>query len=160
MTTWYLEMLDRNDFKPKYLDDKNLQVLEVKVKDFRYNRFLYSMVGEQWSWTDKLKWSDDEWRTYAEDENLYTHVIYYDGTPAGYFELQWEENKNVKIVYFGLSPKFIGKGIGGHLLSCAIASAWKMNPIRVWVHTCSMDHPSALNNYKARGMKVYDTKIG
>lgn len=159
MTTWYLELLDKNDFKPKYLDDEKLQVIEARVKDFRYNRFLYSLVGEQWSWTDKLIWSDEEWRAYAEDDNLSTHVAYYDGTPAGYFELKWEENKNVKIVYFGLSPRFIGKGIGSHLLSAAIATAWKMNPIRVWVHTCNFDHPSALNNYKARGMTIYDTVI-
>lgn len=159
MTTWYLEILDGKDFKPKYLDDKNLWVVEVKIKDFRYNRFLYSMVGEQWNWTDKLKWKDDEWREYVEDENLLTYVAYYSGTPAGYFELKKEEEGNVKIEYFGLSPHFIGKGIGSHLLSCAIAEAWALGAKRIWVHTCSQDHPSALNNYKARGMKVYDTKV-
>lgn len=159
MTTWYLELLDKNDFKPKYLEDNKIQIIEAKIKDFRYNRFLYALVGESFAWTDKLAWSDDAWRAYAEADNLHTYVAYYDGTPAGYFELKWEENKNVKIVYFGLSSRFIGKGIGSHLLSTAIATAWKMNAIRVWVHTCSLDHPSALNNYKARGMTIYDTVI-
>jgi len=158
ITTWYLQLLDQADFTPRYLQDKNLQVVEVKIKEYRYNRFLYQLVGEQWSWTDKLSWSEEDWRMYAEDENLKTYVAYYSGTPAGYFELHREEEGNVKIEYFGLSPRFIGKGIGSHLLSCAIAEAWALEARRVWVHTCSLDHPSALHNYKARGMKVYDVK--
>jgi len=157
LTTWYLEMLRQQDFIPKYLDDPELKIVEVKIRDFRYNRFLYSLVGEQWSWTDKLKWTDEQWRTYAEDENLLTFVAYYAGTPAGYYELHLEDNDNVKIEYFGLSPGFIGKGIGSHLLSSAIATAWGRNAKRVWVHTCSLDHPAALSNYKARGMMIYDT---
>lgn len=159
ITTWYLELLNQSDFTPRYLDDEQLKIVEVRVKDFRYNRFLYQLVGEQWNWTDKLKWNDEEWRAYVEDENLLTFVAYYSGTPAGYFELKKENEGNIKIEYFGLSPHFIGKGIGSHLLSCAIAEAWALGAKRIWVHTCSLDHPSALNNYKARGMKVYDTKV-
>ena len=159
VTTWYLQMLSKDFFKPKYLEDEELEVVEVKIKDYRYNRFLYSLVGEQWSWTDKLKWRDEEWITYAENENLHTYVGYYSGVPAGYYELEWQEGENIEISYFGLSPMFIGRGIGGHLLSHAIASAWALNPKRVWVHTCSKDHPAALNNYKARGMELFSTTI-
>jgi GNAT superfamily N-acetyltransferase len=62
----------------------------------------------------------------------------------------------VEIAYFGLAPKFIGRGFGGYLLSQAIKSAWKMKGTqRAWVHTCTLDHPGALRNYKARGMEVY-----
>ncbi len=159
ITTWYLELIDRNDFKPKYLNDPALQIVEVQIKDFRYNRFLYSLVGEQWNWNDKLKWSDDEWQAYAEHEDLSTYVAYHKGTPAGYFELRKEPPYDVKIEYFGLSSRFIGKGFGGHLLSNAIDTAWELKAKRIWVHTCSNDHPSALRNYQARGMKVYDTKV-
>lgn len=160
ITTWYLELLDQSDFKPRYFEDERLKIAEVKIKDFRYNRFLYQMVGEQWGWTDKLSWSEEQWMKYAEDENLFTFVAYYSGTPAGYFELKSEAEVNIKIEYFGLSPRFIGKGIGSHLLSCAISEAWALGATRIWVHTCSLDHPSALKNYKSRGMKVYDVKTG
>ena len=97
VTTWYLQMLSKDFFKPKYLEDEELEVVEVKIKDYRYNRFLYSLVGEQWSWTDKLKWRDEEWITYAENENLHTYVGYYSGVPAGYYELEWQEGENIEI---------------------------------------------------------------
>jgi GNAT superfamily N-acetyltransferase len=158
VTTWYLQLLDQSEFIPRYLEDKDLKIAEVKIKDFRYNRFLYQLVGENWNWTDKLSWSDEQWLNYAEDKNLLTYVAYYSGTPAGYFELKKETEGNVKIEYFGLSPRFIGKGLGSHLLSSAIAEAWTLGATRIWVHTCSLDHPSALKNYQARGMKVYDVR--
>ena len=159
ITTWYLEIVQREEFKPKFGDFPELEIVEVEIKDYRYNRFLYSLVGEQWGWTDKLAWSDDVWRAYAENEDLITYVAYYSGTPAGYFELKKEKNGNVKIEYFGLSSRFIGKGMGSHLLSTAIEAAWSLDADRVWVHTCSLDHPAALNNYKARGFKIYETMV-
>ena len=76
---------------------------------------------------------------------------------AGYFEL-FEREHEVEIIYFGLAPSFIGKGFGGALLTRALEEAWRMNPNRVWVHTCTLDHAAALSNYKARGMVVYKTE--
>jgi len=97
-----------------------------------------------------------QWKEFAENENLRTWVAYYKGSPAGYYELQQQDDGDVEIAYFGLAPKFIGKGFGGYLLSQAIESAWDWKGTkRVWVHTCTLDHPSALQNYKARGLEVY-----
>ena len=94
--------------------------------------------------------------TFAENENLRTWVGYYKGSPAGYYELQQQDGGDVEIAYFGLAPRFIGKGFGGYLLSHAIKSAWNWEGTRrVWVHTCTLDHPTALQNYKARGLEVY-----
>ena len=83
-----------------------------------------------------------------------TFVGYYDGTPVGYYELM-PEGDNVELAYFGLLPEFVGKGLGGALLTSAINEAWALEPKRVWVHTCSLDHPSALANYRARGFKLF-----
>ena len=103
-----------------------------------------------------LSWSEKQWKAYAENDNLRTWVVYHRGSPAGYYELQQQGGGDVEIAYFGLAPRFIGRGFGGYLLSQAIKSAWKMKGAkRVWVHTCTLDHPSALRNYKARGMEVY-----
>ena len=113
-------------------------------------------MGEAWGWTDKLALSDECWQEYAESSDLRTWVAYFKGSIAGYFELRSNSNLNVEIAYFGLAPKFIGKGFGAHLLSSAITFAWeKCNARRIWVHTCTLDHPNALSNYQSRGLKIY-----
>ena len=96
-----------------------------------------------------------EWIDYVESDSLRTYVAYYDGSPAGYFELRHDRLNDVEITYFGLAPKFIGRGLGGYLLTVALKQAWALSPHRVWVHTCSRDHASALPNYQARGFKIY-----
>ena len=157
-TTYYLEMKSSSSLKGKK-DSQGLQIYECKIRQYQFNRFLYQFVGGSWEWSDKLSWSDDEWKAYAENNNLRTWVAYFKGSPAGYYEMQQQNGGDVEIVQLGLAPKFIGKGFGGYFLSQAIKSAWEWKDTRrVWVHTCNLDHPNALPNYKARGMKVYNVE--
>lgn len=159
VTIYYLEMLNKKQLKSKPVVEK-LTITEAKIKEYRFNRFLYSLIGEQWQWFDKLKQSDQCWKEYSERDNLRTWVAYYEGAIAGYFELEIGAEKEVEIKYFGLSPAFIGKGLGGYLLTYAIEQAWTVcEAKRVWVHTCSLDHPSALANYQARGLVLYHQEI-
>jgi GNAT superfamily N-acetyltransferase len=153
--TTYLEMKSQNELIEK--SNKNgLEIIEAEIKEYKFNRYLYSLVGEAWCWTDKLALSDPQWKAYAEASNLRTWVAYYKGSIAGYFELNTDMELNVEIAYFGLEPKFIGKGFGGYLLSCAIKFAWQeCSAKRVWVHTCTLDHPNAINNYQSCGFKIY-----
>lgn len=154
VTTFYLEMLSFSSLKGRD-DSRGLELSECEIKQYQFNRFLYKFIGEQWLWEDKLSWSDKAWEEYVESENLRTWVAYYNGAIAGYFELL-KQGDDVEIIYFGLAKPFIGKGFGGYLLSQAIMSAWKWSGVsRVWVHTCTLDHPSALQNYISRGMKIY-----
>lgn len=156
MITYYLEMKSQSELvsKPRLLE---IEVVEAEVKNFRFNKSLYRLIGENWNWNDKLSQTDNEWRSYAEADNLRTWVAYIKGSIAGYYELQHQNNGDVELAYFGLAPDFIGKGYGGYLLSHAIQSAWSLPGVsRVWVHTCTLDHPSAFSNYKARGFSVYD----
>jgi len=154
VTTYYLEMTSPGSLKGRG-DSKGLQVCECEVKQHSFNRFLYRLVGEDWEWTDKQSWSADDWKAYAENDNLRTWVAYFRGSPAGYYELQQQPGGNVEIAYFGLAPKFIGRGFGGYRLTHAIRSAWDWEGTRrVWVHTCTLDHPGALHNYQARGLKI------
>lgn len=139
--------------KPK---PDGFDVLEAEIKHYKFNKFLYQLVGEGWAWNDKDSFSDQQWREYAEDENLRTWVAYTRGSISGYFELERQPNSDLEITYFGLVPGMIGKGLGGYLLTYAIKSAWAWGDTkRIWLHTCSLDHASALNNYKARGFEVY-----
>ena len=157
VTTWYLEMLSASEHQASPLA-ADFEVKEAHIKQFQVNRFLYSLVGAQWYWTEKLGWTDEDWKQYAESDNLRTWVAYTEGSIAGYFELQSHAGNEVELVYFGLAPAAVGngKGFGRSLLSTAIDNAWQHdNTKRVWLHTCTDDHPHALNNYKSRGFKVY-----
>ena len=78
---------------------------------------------------------------------------------AGFFELiSHREKKEVEIAYFGLLEEYQNKKLGSYLLSQAIQKSFKEKLNRVWVHTCSLDHKNALNNYIARGMKIFKTE--
>ncbi|MCP3924676.1 MAG: GNAT family N-acetyltransferase [Desulfobacterales bacterium] len=156
--TYYLEILNSNELHFKDNKNKGFKVDECVIKQYQYNRFLYKLVGENWKWEDNNSWSDETWKKYAESDDLRTFVGYFSGTPAGYYELQKKED-DVQIAYFGLAEKFISKGLGGFFLSHAIDNAFKWGGKRVWVHTCTLDHPNSLNNYLARGMNIYKEEV-
>lgn len=157
--TYYLEMHSRNELIEK-TDACGLCIVEAEIDEFRFNKYLYQLIGEEWGWKDKLSLTDSEWQAYVKSASLQTWVAYYHGSIAGYFELNGSECGDTEIVYFGLAPNFIGKGFGGYLLSQAILRAWMITGTkRVWVHTCSLDHKAALANYKARGFTLYKTEI-
>jgi GNAT superfamily N-acetyltransferase len=159
ITIHYLEMLDPGELQSRYCQDPDFWIKECLVKQYPLNRFLYEFVGKQWHWIDKRYWSDETWREYVEDKDLRTWVAYQGGSPAGYYELQRHEAGDIEIMYIGLCPAFIGKGYGGHLVSHAIQSAWDWGAKRVRVHTCSLDHKSALSIYQATGFKIYKTEM-
>jgi len=156
LITTYLEMRSPNQLRPKRADGR-FQVREKTERDWRFNRDLYFRVGEQWDWNDRRPWTDGQWKEYATVPELRTFAGYHDDVLAGYYELRRDTADGVEIEYFGLLPQFIGRGLGGALLTSAIERAWHMgpNPSRVWVHTCNRDHPQALANYQARGMVIY-----
>jgi ribosomal protein S18 acetylase RimI-like enzyme len=159
LVTTYLEMRSPEQLRPKRSPDARFQVRERKEPNWFFNRDLYFRVGEQWQWTDKRPWTDEQWKEYAAAPDLRTFAAYYDGTLAGYYELRQDGEGGVEIAYFGLLPEFTGRGLGGALLTSAIEEAWSRRggiaPTRVWVHTCNRDHPQALANYQARGMIIY-----
>ena len=120
-----------------------------------FNRFLYSTVGFEWCWYERINWSYDQWMTWLDTDDVQTWVAYFQGTTAGYFELERQPGENVEIAYFGLLAPFTGRGLGGMLLTDAINGAWAFGARRVWLHTCTLDHPAAFGNYLARGFKVF-----
>lgn len=158
ITTYYLEMLSPDALQAKPAVPA-LTITECQIKQFQFNRFLYQFIGKAWQWTDKLSWTDEQWRQLVEADDHRTWVAYCQGAIAGYYELHRPDGQNAEILYFGLAPQFIGQGLGGYLLTHAIQSAWNWaGTTRVWVHTCSNDHPSALRNYQARGMQIYQVE--
>jgi GNAT superfamily N-acetyltransferase len=158
VTTTHLEMTDRAHFRAPRPPAMGFELVRVELPCPELNRFLYSAVGADWCWYSRLSWNYARWLAYLDRPELETWVAYVAGTPAGYYELERQAGANVEIAYFGVMPGFIGKGIGGALLSKAIARAWDTGAERVWVHTCSLDHPQACTNYQARGFTVFRTE--
>ena len=158
VTLVYLEMLDRAAFCPKPAPT-GFEVALVEPADPALNRRFYREVGSPWNWTDRLVWSEDDWRRYVHRDVLTTWVGRAADQSVGYFELEAQREGQVEIAYFGLRPDFIGCGFGGPLLSAAIEHAWRLPETRrVWVYTCSDDHPHALPNYRKRGLSVFKTE--
>ena len=151
----FLEIRDVK--KLKVNSTKKIKLFVKKINpDFQLNKFFYKQVGKKHRWLDRLSWSDEKWINYISNKNLETYLITEKEDLAGFFELLYNpELKETEISYFGLLEEYIGKGIGGYALSEAIKRCFKKDIKRVWLHTCTLDHPNALKNYIARGMTVF-----
>ena len=147
-------MLAPEQLRPARAPEPAPQLVRAEAPSPALNRFLYTSVGGAWHWVDRLPWSWQRWLEWLDRPTHQTWVMYVAGTPAGYFELD-RQGDDVEIAYFGVMPQFLGRRLGGWLLTRTLEQAWAMGGRRVWVHTCSLDHPHALANYRARGMTVY-----
>lgn len=118
-------------------------------------RQLYLDVGALWHWHDRASWSDQEWADAIRRDGveLWVALRERDAAQIGYFELERRDH-DVDIRYFGLLPEFIGRGIGGWLLTCAVKRAWDMGAGRVTLNTCTLDGVAALPNYRSRGFEL------
>ena len=155
----YLEInsiQDLNKVKEPY-GDYSLNLLEPI--NFQLNKFFYKNIGKKHKWIDRLIWTETQWINYVSNKNVKTYVFKFKDDLAGFFELiSHDEKKEVEIAYFGLLEEFQNKKLGSYLLFKAIQKSFKGDTNRVWVHTCSLDHKNALNNYIARGMKIFKTE--
>jgi ribosomal protein S18 acetylase RimI-like enzyme len=168
VTTWSLEQTSPSDLSPAAPPERGgIRIVRSGVPSPEFSRFLYTAVGGDVTWTDRLSWTYAQWQKFLDRPGIETWVAYDRGTPAGYIELEAQDEGVVEIVYFGLLPAFRGRRIGGYLLSEGTARAWDLTERwpgrtptkRVWVHTCSNDGPYALGNYRRRGFRVFDTKV-
>ena len=158
VTTTYLEITGPAELRGARSPTVAFALASVEVPTPELNRFLYLAVGGAWQWRDRLAWDRARWLEYVTRPELETWVAYVRGTYAGYFELE-RVGPDVEIVYFGLLAAFAGLGLGGALLTAAIRRSFENDASRVWVHTCTRDHPHALANYVARGMRPYRTEV-
>ena len=155
----YLEIHSVEDLKEgnKPTEDYSLNLIDPI--NFQLNKFLYKNIGKNHNWVDRLSWSEEDWINYVSNKNVRTYVFKFKDDLVGFFELIFHPKKNeTEIAYFGILEEYQNKKLGSYLLSAAIKNSFKEKPKRVWVHTCSLDHKNALNNYIARGMKVFKTE--
>ena len=154
---YYLEINSIEDLNSKQVSHQNFTLTEENNYKFNLNKFFYKQIGKKHQWVDRLVWQDKNWMDYVSNKNLKTFILQKEKDLIGYFELIFNNN-DCEIAYFGILEQYIGRGYGGFLLSEAIKIGFK-NANRIWVHTCSLDHANAIENYKSRGMKVFKTEI-
>ena len=153
-TQYRLEMASSDDLRPKRTDVPGLEIRRVEVPTPELNWFLHQCVGQPHRWGGREDWGREDWSVYVDRHELETWVAYMKGSPAGYFELERQQDQSVRMQCFGLFPRFVAQGIGGPFLTAAVERAWAMGAERVWLETCSHDHAHAIPNYTARGFKV------
>ena len=156
--------IDRNYLEIQSLDDliesKNpsdeFLVKLINPANFQLNKFFYKNIGKKHSWVDRLVWTDKQWIDYTIDKKVKTYVLKKKQDLVGYYELILHKDQNeTEIAYFGILEEYQNQKLGSFLLTSAIKNSFSSDPRRVWVHTCSLDHRNALNNYISRGMKIF-----
>jgi ribosomal protein S18 acetylase RimI-like enzyme len=153
VTRTFLEMRDRSQLNRKPLPTPKARITRRSPCTTDHYRELYRRVGEQWHWRDRNLWSDDRLVQQLSKPSISVWELRVGERLGGYFELEVQEGDAVEIVYFGLTAEFIGQGFGAAMLSRAVEEAFALGASRVWLHTCTLDSPHALPNYKARGFK-------
>ena len=156
----YLEINSLTDLQESEQPSEDYIVDLIEPTDFQLNKFFYKNIGKKHKWVDRLIWTEDQWIKHVSNKNVKTFVLKNKKDLVGFFELIIHyEKKEVEIAYFGILEEYQNKKLGSYLLSDAIKKSFQENVDRVWLHTCSLDHKHALNNYLSRGMKIFKSEI-
>ena len=156
----YLEISSLNDLKEGNKPSEDYSLNLTDPINFQLNKFFYKNIGKKHKWVDRLIWNEQKWIDYVSSDKVKTYVLKNKDDLVGFFELIFHfEKKEVEIAYFGILEEYQNKKLGSFLLSEAIKRSFDENINRVWLHTCSLDHKNALNNYIARGMKIFKSEI-
>jgi len=138
--------------------NRQLALIRARAIPLHYYRYLIDRVGRKWHWVNALRLDDAELAAGLHREDRDVRVLYLDGSPAGFFDLKPHLPEEVELAYFGMMEHALGQGIGRWFLSAAIEAAWALQPRRVTVQTCTLDHPAALSLYQKLGFEPVGQK--
>ena len=155
----FLEINSLEELNPSKSPGPSFKITEVNPPDFQLNKFFYKQIGRNYRWIDRLSWSYKKWIEYVQNPRIKTFILKENNNLAGYYEtIRDIDNNHSEIAYFGILEEYFGKKCGGYLLSEAINNLFEEGMIRVWLHTCTLDHENAIKNYLARGMQVFKSE--
>lgn len=152
----YLEMTELPTSPAPTLPAKKISLLRAEKLTLSFYRYLYNTIGQEWLWWERRLMSDDELSVIIFNPRVEIYVLYVGGVPAGYGELDRRCGNEIELAYFGLISEFIGQRLGSYFLRCMINQAWSYSPKRLFVHTCTEDHPAAIHNYQRHGFSPYE----
>lgn len=156
VTRYFLE-LKSNEIEIGKVDlPQNVSIFINEKKKYEINKFFYKQVGADHYWRDRLVWTNKEWLNYVSNNNFETWILKKNEEIIGFYEQEFHPSSNeVELINMGILKDNRGQKLGSTLLLHAISNAFNKNPNRMWVHTCSLDHKHALNNYIAKGFKIF-----
>ena len=153
---YFLELKLKTQKKDKINLPQPYKISLENKKQFNINKFFYKQVGVDHYWRDRLIWTDKEWLNYSSKNNFETWVMRKNNDLVGFYEQEYHPSKNeVELINMGVLKEYRGKKLGSALLYHSMEIAFKKNPNRMWVHTCSLDHKHALKNYLEKGFKIF-----
>jgi len=153
----YLEM--RQPPAPGTPTTSEYEIRRIAQPDLGWYRELYRRIGEPWLWFSRLRMADEELRAVLEDPATDVFALSQQGEDHGLLEFDRWNMPDIEITFFGVTQEMIGKGAGRALLAHCLPLAWEYHPQRVWLHTCTSDHPSALAFYQKMGFVPYKRAI-
>ncbi|MDQ0391264.1 GNAT family N-acetyltransferase [Labrys monachus] len=154
-----LEMTQRPRPRPLRPVDTPMVLQRVEKPDLQAYRALFRAVGQDWLWYSRLTMPDDELRGILEDPLVEIHVLSSMRRDIGLLELDFRRPGECELAFFGLVKEAIGQGAGRFLMDQALAKAWSRPIERLWVHTCTFDHPAALGFYRRSGFVPFSFEV-
>ena len=153
---YFLEIKKNNKINVPLVFPSNVKISSQNNKDFNINKFFYRQVGKDHFWRDRLLWSDKEWKKYINNKNLETGIMKVNDKLVGFYEQEFHKSQNeMELIQMGILKEFQGKKLGSFLLQYIVQNTFSRDIERLWVHTCSLDHKYALNNYLSKGLKIF-----
>jgi ribosomal protein S18 acetylase RimI-like enzyme len=156
VTTWFLQFDAMLPAMPDW--GTEVQLVEAEIACPELSQYMFRAVGGRWRWFSRLDWTYQQWQQYLTLQSVRSWLLWVKGTPAGYIELLKHADSSVEIKFFGLLPQFIGQGLGQKLARAAVLLAAQWQAKKIWLHTCSADHPSALKHYQQAGFRITATE--
>ena len=137
----------------------DFRVRRVLQPDLDWYRALYRAVGENWLWFSRLRLSNAELREIIHHPQVDVFALAHDRHDIGLLEFDRRQFPDIEMAFFGITPAWIGRGAGRALLQHCLPLAWETGPQRLWLHTCTSDHPGALRFYTKAGFGPYKRAI-
>ena len=156
--TWYLEMKVPPQSSPPEFSFE-VSIVKAIRPTISFYHYLYNQVGKGYSWYNRLLMFDDELLKIIHNDQVEIFVLWVDGVPAGFCELDMRIPGEVELAYFGIMAEFRGQGLGSRFLKWTLQKAWSHSPSRVWLHTCELDDKAAVPMYLKAGFTQYDERM-
>jgi GNAT superfamily N-acetyltransferase len=153
----HLEMTARLAPRPDPAGAWMLRRVETPPLD--WFRDLYRRVGEGWLWFSRTRMSDAELAATVQSPSVEVYALAHEGRDEGLLELDFREPGLCEIVSFGVTEELVGTGAGRWLMNRALELAWSRPVSRIWLHTCSFDHPAALAFYQRSGFRAFRRQV-